>query len=64
METKILDLMLALHLRSVYTLSRAVIAVMLKQKRGSIVTVAAKAALDHGAGARPLMPHRKPLQWR
>jgi len=32
-------------------LSRAVISLMLEQKKSSIVNVAAKAAVDHGAGA-------------
>ncbi len=50
-ESKVLDQMLALNLRSGYTLSRAVIPLMLKQKHGAIVNVAAKAAVDHGAGA-------------
>ena len=51
LEAKVFDQMLALNLRSGYTLSRAAIPVMLKQKYGSIVNVAAKAAIDHGAGA-------------
>jgi NAD(P)-dependent dehydrogenase (short-subunit alcohol dehydrogenase family) len=51
LETKVFDQMLALNLRSGYALSRAAIPVMLKQKHGAIVNVAAKAALDHGAGA-------------
>lgn len=51
LETKVLDHMLALNLRSGYALARAVVPVMLKQARGSIVNVAAKAALDHPAGA-------------
>lgn len=51
LETSVFDKMLALNLRAGYSLARAAIPVMLKQKRGSIVNVAAKAALDHGAGA-------------
>jgi NAD(P)-dependent dehydrogenase (short-subunit alcohol dehydrogenase family) len=51
LESKVFDQMLALNLRSGYTLSRAVMPVMVKQKHGSIVNVAAKAAVDHGAGA-------------
>jgi NAD(P)-dependent dehydrogenase (short-subunit alcohol dehydrogenase family) len=51
LETKVFDQMLALNLRSGYALSRATVTVMLKQKHGTIVNVAAKAALDHGAGA-------------
>jgi NAD(P)-dependent dehydrogenase (short-subunit alcohol dehydrogenase family) len=50
-QTRVFDQMLALNLRSAYVLSRAVIPVMLQQKRGAIVNVAAKAALDHGARA-------------
>jgi NAD(P)-dependent dehydrogenase (short-subunit alcohol dehydrogenase family) len=51
LETRVFDQMLALNLRAGYALSRAAIAPMLKQKQGAIVNVAAKAALDHGAGA-------------
>jgi NAD(P)-dependent dehydrogenase (short-subunit alcohol dehydrogenase family) len=52
-ETKVLDQMLALNLRSGYALARAAVRAMLKQGQGSIVNVAAKAAVDHfpGAGA-------------
>src|SRR6202035_4352417 len=41
----------ALNLRSGFMLSRAVVPVMLKQGSGAIINVAAKAALDHSAGA-------------
>lgn len=51
LETKTFDQMLALNLRAGYALSRAAVVPMLKQKQGSIVNVAAKAAFDHGAGA-------------
>jgi NAD(P)-dependent dehydrogenase (short-subunit alcohol dehydrogenase family) len=51
LETKVLDTMLLLNLRSGFTLARAVLPAMLKQRHGSIVNVAAKAAFDHGAGA-------------
>jgi NAD(P)-dependent dehydrogenase (short-subunit alcohol dehydrogenase family) len=51
LETKVFDTMLSLNLRSAYMLARAVVPAMLKQKHGAIVNVAAKAALDHGAGA-------------
>lgn len=51
LETDVLDRMLALNLRSGYTLSRAAVGVMLNQGRGAIVNVAAKAALDHPGGA-------------
>jgi len=50
-EIKVLDEMLALNLRASYVLSRAAVRVMLKQRYGAIVNVAAQAALDHPAGA-------------
>lgn len=43
--------MLSLNLRSGYVLARAVTPVMLRQKHGSIVNIASKAAVDHAAGA-------------
>jgi NAD(P)-dependent dehydrogenase (short-subunit alcohol dehydrogenase family) len=51
LDSRTFDQMLALNLRSGYLLSRAVVPAMLKQKRGAIVDVVAKAALDHAAGA-------------
>jgi NAD(P)-dependent dehydrogenase (short-subunit alcohol dehydrogenase family) len=51
LETKVFDHMLALNLRSGYSLTRAVVPAMLGQKHGAIVNVAAKAAVDHGGGA-------------
>lgn len=51
METKVFEQMLNLNLRSGYALSRAAVPAMLKQARGAIVNVAAKAAFDHSAGA-------------
>ena len=51
LETKTFEQMLALNLRSGYVLARAAIVPMLWQKQGAIVNVAAKAAVDHGAGA-------------
>jgi len=51
LETKVLEQMLALNLRSGYALSRAAVRAMLKQGRGAIVNIAAKAAFDHPAGA-------------
>lgn len=51
METKVFEQMLNLNLRSGYALSRAAVPAMLKQGRGDIVNVAAKAAFDHAAGA-------------
>ena len=51
LETKVLDAMLTLNLRSGFNLARAVLPALLKQGHGAIVNVAAKAAVDHGAGA-------------
>lgn len=51
LQSKVFDAMLSLNLRSGYALARAVLPEMLKQRHGSIVNVAAKAAFDHGAGA-------------
>jgi NAD(P)-dependent dehydrogenase (short-subunit alcohol dehydrogenase family) len=50
-EPSVFEAMLALNLRSGYVLSIAVVPAMLKQKKGSIVNVASKAAFDHAAGA-------------
>jgi NAD(P)-dependent dehydrogenase (short-subunit alcohol dehydrogenase family) len=43
--------MLALNLRSGYSLALSVVPAMLRQRRGAIVNVAAKAAIDHPPGA-------------
>jgi len=51
LDPSVFDKMLALNLRSGYAISRAVVPEMLKQRRGAIVNVAAKAAFDHAAGA-------------
>jgi NAD(P)-dependent dehydrogenase (short-subunit alcohol dehydrogenase family) len=51
LETQVLDHLLALNLRSGYALSRAVLPAMLSAGRGSIVNIAAKAALQPTAGA-------------
>jgi NAD(P)-dependent dehydrogenase (short-subunit alcohol dehydrogenase family) len=51
LETKVLQQMLQLNLLAGYALSRAAVKPMLAQKHGAIVNVAAKAAVDHGAGA-------------
>jgi len=51
LESPLLDPMLALNLRSFHALGRAVVPVFLKQGRGAIVNVVARAALDHSAGA-------------
>lgn len=50
-EPKVFAQMLDLNLRSGYLLARNVTPVMLKQKSGAIVNIAAKAAFDHAAGA-------------
>jgi NAD(P)-dependent dehydrogenase (short-subunit alcohol dehydrogenase family) len=51
MESKVLDQMLSLNLRSGYALARAVVPVMMKQGHGSIVNIAAKAGAEPMAGA-------------
>ena len=51
LHATVLEQMLALNLRSGFALSRAALPAMLRAGHGSIVNVAAKAALDHGAGA-------------
>lgn len=51
METKVFEQQLALNLRAGFVLVRAAASVMVKQKSGSIVNVASKAAVDHAAGA-------------
>ncbi|MGA7340720.1 MAG: SDR family NAD(P)-dependent oxidoreductase [Terracidiphilus sp.] len=51
LDLSVFDRMLALNLRAGFALSRAAVAPMLRQKRGAIVNVAAKAAYDHAAGA-------------
>jgi NAD(P)-dependent dehydrogenase (short-subunit alcohol dehydrogenase family) len=43
--------MLALNLRSGYTLARVVIPVLLKQKEGALVNVSSQAAVNHAGGA-------------
>lgn len=50
-EPAILDRMLTLNLRAGYLLARAVVPIMLRQGTGSIVNIAARAAVDHAAGA-------------
>jgi NAD(P)-dependent dehydrogenase (short-subunit alcohol dehydrogenase family) len=50
-DTKVLDHLLALNLRSGYALVRAVLPAMLSGRRGSIVNIAAKAALEPAARA-------------
>jgi len=50
-KANVFEAMLALNLRSGYVLSSAVVPAMLRQKKGSIVNIASKAAFDHAAGA-------------
>src|SRR5947199_509794 len=50
-DSKVLDQMLYLNLRSGYALARAVVPAILRQGEGAIVNVAAKAAIDAPAAA-------------
>jgi NAD(P)-dependent dehydrogenase (short-subunit alcohol dehydrogenase family) len=50
-DASALDRMLALNLRSGYALSRAVVPALLKRGEGSFVNIAAKAGVEHPAGA-------------
>ena len=50
-DSKVFEQMLALNLRSGFVLCRVIVPVMLKQRSGAIVNVAARAAVDHPAGA-------------
>jgi len=61
-DTATLDRMLALNLRSGFTLARAAAKAMLREGKGAIVNVAAKAALDHGAGLGAYA-HRRRRPW-
>jgi len=51
LDSAVLDRMLALNLRSFHSLTRAAVPALLKEGRGAIVNVIARAALDHPAGA-------------
>ena len=51
LNTRLLDQMLNLNLRSGYVLARAAVKLMLKAGSGAIVNVASKAAIDHAAEA-------------
>lgn len=53
-DTRVFEQMLSLNLRSGYVLSRAAAKAMLQQRRGVIVNVASKAAVEHGPGAARL----------
>ena len=50
-DKRTFELMLGLNLKSGFALARAAVPVMLQQKQGVIITIAAKAAIDHAAGA-------------
>lgn len=50
-EGSMMEKMLALNLRSGFLLARAFVPRMLERKSGSIVNIAARAAVDHAAGA-------------
>ncbi len=50
-QADVLDQMLSMNLRAGYVLARAAVPSLIKQGRGAIVNVAAKAAIDHPAGA-------------
>jgi NAD(P)-dependent dehydrogenase (short-subunit alcohol dehydrogenase family) len=50
-ESAVLERMLGLNLRSAFVTSRSVLPILLRQGRGCIVNVAAKAAVDQPGGA-------------
>ena len=50
-DPQVFDRILALNLRAGFVLSHEVVPQMLKQRSGSIVNVASRAAVDHAAGA-------------
>jgi NAD(P)-dependent dehydrogenase (short-subunit alcohol dehydrogenase family) len=50
-DSKTYHLMIDLNLNAGYAVAKAAASAMLKQKSGSIVNIAAKAAIDHSAGA-------------
>ncbi len=47
---RLFDQMLQLNLRAGYVLARSIVPQMIRQKRGWIVNIASKAAVDHAAG--------------
>jgi NAD(P)-dependent dehydrogenase (short-subunit alcohol dehydrogenase family) len=51
LETRVLDQMLALNLRSGFILARAAVPAMRKRKQGAIVNIVSKAAMEPAAGA-------------
>lgn len=48
---EVFEKMISLNLRSGYVLSRHVVPAMLNQRRGAIVNISSRAAVDHAAGA-------------
>jgi len=50
-ELSVMERMLALNLRSGFLLARAFVPRMIERKSGAIVNIAARAAVDHSAGA-------------
>src|SRR5215469_7401523 len=51
MESAVLERMLDVNLRSAFVSARSVLPILLKQRRGCLINVAAKAAVDQPAGA-------------
>jgi NAD(P)-dependent dehydrogenase (short-subunit alcohol dehydrogenase family) len=51
MESAVLERMLDVNLRSAFVSARSVLPILLKQRRGCLINVAAKAAIDQPAGA-------------
>jgi NAD(P)-dependent dehydrogenase (short-subunit alcohol dehydrogenase family) len=47
----VFEKMISLNLRSCYVLARGVVPAMLEQRRGAIVNISSRAAVDHAAGA-------------
>jgi NAD(P)-dependent dehydrogenase (short-subunit alcohol dehydrogenase family) len=47
----VFEKMISLNLRSGYVLARGVVPLMLQQRRGAIVNISSRAAVDHAAGA-------------
>ncbi len=47
----VFEKMISLNLRSGYVLARGVVPAMLRQRRGAIVNISSRAAVDHAAGA-------------
>ena len=62
LQASVFEKMLTLNLRSGFVLAHGVVPAMLKQRSGVIVNIAAKAALDHAAGASAYAAQRS--EWR